>query len=65
MVIDVKPIPNLCPISIKWNVFTMEHFHERQWDEFFWVMPWAVIVRAIADDDRQPVGVVPSTYKMI
>src|SRR5450759_2550000 len=62
---DIKPISALLAVAIDRQWHTSQPMMNRQGNEFFRKLIGPVIVRAVGDQHRKPIGVAPSADKMI
>ena len=65
VIIDVNPIANILTRSINRDRLAGEGVPYYRWYEFLGMLPGPVIIGAIRHDDRQIVGSVPGSRKMI
>ncbi len=65
MVLDEEPIADLPSIAINGQRSTFKGVEDHQGNQLFGEVVWAIIVRAIRGDRRQPVGVVECPDSMI
>ena len=65
MVFDIEPVAHVRALAVDGQRLALERIDDHQRDQLLGKMIGAVIVRAIADDGRQPVGVMPRVDQMI
>jgi hypothetical protein len=65
VILDIKPVAHVRALAVDRQLQPFERVDDHQRDELFGEMIWAVIVRAVGHDHRQPVGVVPGAHQMV
>lgn len=60
-----QPVTNILPFSVHRKRFFQPDVVDEERDEFLGKLARTVVVRAVADDDRKGVGVVPGTHEMV
>src|SRR5690606_18889190 len=65
MVVDVKPIADILAPAIDRQFTPIQRTQGHKRNELFGEVVWPVIVRAVGDQDRQTIGVMPCTHKMV
>ncbi len=65
VVLDVEPVPDLVTSPVYGEGLSLEGVEDRERYEFFGELAGAVVVRAVRDHHRQPVGPVPCPDEVI
>ena len=65
MILDVEPIANILALAVDRQRLSIERLDDHERNEFFRKMIGAVIVRAIGEQGRQPIGLVPGANQMV
>jgi hypothetical protein len=65
VVLHVEPVAHVGPIAVERNRLTGGGLEDHHWDQLLWELPGAVVVAAVGEHHRQPVGVVPGLYQVV
>ena len=65
VVFNIEPVADVLALSIDRDGFAAQCFEEDDGNELFGKLIGAVVVRAVGDQDRQAVGIVPCTGEVI
>ena len=65
MVADVQPVAHLLTITIDRQRLARERIGNDEWDQFLGELQRSVVIRAVAGNDRQTIGVMPGAHEMI
>ena len=65
MIVDEQPVANIEPSAIDRHRLAREPLDDGQRDELLRELVRPVIVRAIGEQDRQPIGVAPGPHEMV
>jgi hypothetical protein len=65
VVLDVEPVANILALSVDRQAFAGEGVEDSQGNQLFGEMVRPVIVRAVGNDDRKPVGPLPGHHEMV
>src|SRR5262245_24753029 len=65
MIVNEQPVANVEPTAVDRHGFAVQSLDDRQWDELFRELMWSVIVRAVGEEDREPVGMAPCPDQMV
>src|SRR5690242_2543742 len=65
VVLDIKPIADIVALAVDRDRLAMQPPQDGERDQLFGEMVGSVIIRAVADDGRQPEGFVPGADQMI
>ena len=65
VIINVQPIAHVLPRPVNRHRLAGKALDDGQGDQLFRELAWPVIVRAVRDEDRQPVGVAPRPHQMV
>ena len=57
MIFDIQPVPDMRPITVYWQLFTVQHIDDDQRNQLFGKMIGPVVVRAITRRYIQSIGV--------
>ena len=65
MVIYIKPVADLFTIPINRKFFSIKAVSNNKWDQFFWKLVRAIVVRAVTDGGIKTIGMVIAANDMI
>src|SRR5262245_42436288 len=65
MIVDEQPVANIEPPPVDQHGFAYEPLDDRQRDELFWELMRPVVIRAIGEQNREPVGMAPCSDQMV
>ena len=65
MVVDKQPVANIESAAVDRHRLALEPLDDRQRDQLFRKLMRSVIVRAVGEQDRQPIGMAPRSHQMV
>ena len=65
MVLKVQPVTNIFSLSVYWERFSVTDVVDEKWNQLFWELVWAVVVRAVCYNCRHIVGIVICSYEVV
>ncbi|MNI85165.1 hypothetical protein D3C76_1749980 [compost metagenome] len=65
MIVHKQPVTDLRTVAIHWQRLAMNGVENDMGDQLLGKMVWPVVIRAVGDHHRQPIGTVPGADQMI
>ena len=65
VIVHIQPIAHIQAIAIERNRLSCRRLEDHHRDQLLWVLPGPVVVAAVGEHHRQPIGVMPGPHQVV